>query len=70
VAVYFLKLCLDSYAILLGEPWVGSFLSGGSGFRKAFVDGMVCQSPDVRDFCLLDLGVSTRLWVGIRHNLA
>lgn len=42
------------------RAWVDSFLSGGSGFRKAFVDG----PPETQCegfICLFDLGVSVRL---------
>lgn len=51
------------------RPWRDSFLSGGSGFRRAFVDGP--PEPQCDGFlCLFDLGVSVRLLVDIGHGLA
>ena len=49
--------------------WVNSFLSGGSSFRKIFVDGP--PEPQCDGFLsLLDLGVSARLWMSIGQVLA
>lgn len=48
---------------------MNSFLSGGSSFRKVFVDGP--PEPQCDGFLsLFDLGVSARLWMSIGHILA